>query len=76
MIKLKKFEDLEVGRIYYNYQQVNGWAGRYVGMYNRYLAEFEDYAPIEEDNEESDIIRYGKTGSRTLLTLKELEFDE
>ena len=42
MIKLKKFEDLEVGRIYYDYQQVNGWAGRYVGMYNRYLAEFDD----------------------------------
>ena len=73
MIKLKKFEDLEVGRIYYNYQKVNGWAGRYVGMYNRYLAEFEDYAPIEEDN---DDFKYEATGGHTLLTLKELEFDE
>ena len=75
MIKLKKFEDLEEGKIYTRYYK-GDWAGRYVGMYNRYLAEFEDYAPIEEDNEESDIIRYEKTGSRTLLTLKELEFDE
>ena len=75
MIKLKKFEDLEVCRIYYNYQKVNGWAGRYVGMYNRYLAEFEDYAPIEADAD-SDDFKYEATGGHTLLTLKELEFDE
>ena len=73
MIKLKKFEDLEEGKIYSRYHK-GDWAGRYIGMYNQYLAEFKDCMLIFDDEYCGD--EFEETGGRTLLTIHELEFDE